>query len=119
MKRLVFCSIFTVLGLLIAKPNNEILYSHDLKSTGVYVTVAGAAGVNSTKTSEPAVSGQGEMRFKVLYTSAHLPEKAKKVLVSAHGGFAVDRRQGHGETYFALPGAGIIQISSEFKTSEM
>ena len=116
MKQLLFCSIFTVLGLFIAKPNDAILYSHDLKSTGLYVTVAGTAGVNHTKTSEPAVSGQGKMRFKVLYTSAHLPEKAKKVLVSAHGGFAVDRRQAHGETYFALPGAGIVQISADFKT---
>src|SRR5437899_795856 len=64
----------------------------------------------------PGISGQGLMRFRVLYTSSSLPEEARKVLVKAHGGFAVDRRTGRGETYFALPGAGILQISSDLKT---
>jgi len=64
----------------------------------------------------PGVSGQGKMKFKVLYTSDHLPPEAQKVLKDAHGGFAVDRRPGREETYFALPGAGILQISSDFKT---
>jgi hypothetical protein len=41
------------------------------------------------------------------------------VLKAAHGGFAVDRRKGHGETYFALPGAGIIQISADLKQASM
>lgn len=66
-----------------------------------------------------AVSGQGKMRFRVLVTSERLPEEARRVLVSAHGGFAVDRRQGKGEAYFALPGAGILQISSDMKTIRM
>ena len=64
----------------------------------------------------PGISGEGKMRFRLLYTSEHLPGEAKKVVVKAHGGFAVDRRPGKGETYFALPGAGIIQISGDFKT---
>jgi hypothetical protein len=64
----------------------------------------------------PGVSGQGNMRFSVLYTSTHLPAKAQAVLVKAHGGFAVDRRPGQGETYFALRGVGILQISSDLKT---
>jgi hypothetical protein len=67
----------------------------------------------------PGVSGQGELKFKVLYTSDHLPPEAQKVLKDAHGGFAVDRRPGKEETYFALPGAGVIQISSDFKTISM
>jgi hypothetical protein len=67
----------------------------------------------------PGVSGQGAMKFKVLYTSDHLPPEAQKVLKDAHGGFAVDRRPGQDETYFALPGAGILQISSDFKTISM
>jgi len=62
------------------------------------------------------VSGQGKMRFRVLYTASELPEEALKVLTAAHGGFAVDRREGKGETYFALPGAGILQISADLKT---
>jgi hypothetical protein len=64
----------------------------------------------------PGVTGQGELKFKVLYTSDHLPPEAQKVLKDAHGGFAVDRRPGKEETYFALPGAGILQISSDLKT---
>jgi len=64
----------------------------------------------------PGISGQGEMKFSVLYTSDRLPPEARKVLVNAHGGFAVDRREGKEETYFALPGAGILQISSDLKT---
>jgi hypothetical protein len=59
------------------------------------------------------------MRFKLLFTSDQLPEEAKKVLVSAHGGFAVDHRPGKEETYFALPGAGILQISSDMKTIKL
>jgi hypothetical protein len=65
------------------------------------------------------ISGQGTLRFRVLYTSAHLPPEAQKVLASAHGGFAVDIRQGKGETYFALKGAGIIQISSDLKSTRL
>ncbi|HTV56581.1 MAG TPA: twin-arginine translocation signal domain-containing protein, partial [Terriglobia bacterium] len=58
----------------------------------------------------PGVSGQGDFRFRVLRTSADLPKQAQQVLVKAHGGFAVDRRPGQGETYFFLPGAGILEI---------
>ena len=67
----------------------------------------------------PGISGQGEMRFRLLHASDHLPPEARKVLINAHGGFAVDRRPGHGETYFALPGAGILRISSDLKTVEL
>ena len=67
----------------------------------------------------PGISGQGKMRFRLLYSSDHLPEAARKVLPSAHGGFAVDRRPGRGEIYFALPGAGILQISADLKTVRM
>jgi hypothetical protein len=49
----------------------------------------------------------------VLLTSAGLPEPARKVLASAHGGFAVDHRPGKGDTYFALPGAGILRIDAD------
>jgi hypothetical protein len=58
------------------------------------------------------VTGQGALRFRVLVTSASLPEAARKVLTSAHGGFAVDRRPGKGDTYFALPGAGILRLNA-------
>ena len=70
-------------------------------------------------TASSGVSGQGKMRFRVLYTSEHLPSEAQKVLTSAHGGFAVDIRPGKGETYFALKGAGIIQISSDLTSTRL
>ncbi len=75
----------------------------------------------STAQNAPSVSGQGKYRFRVLYTSTHLPAEAQApaVLKAAHGGFAVDRRKGQGEIYFALPGAGIIQISSDLKSTRM
>jgi hypothetical protein len=66
-----------------------------------------------------SVSGTGKMRFHVLYTSQNLPPEAQAVLKSAHGGFAVDTRPGKGEIYFALKGAGIVQISSDLKTTRM
>lgn len=79
------------------------------------------AGTNSLmgQTGAPGISGNGKYRFRVLYTSSHLPEIAQKVLKAAHGGFAIDRRPGRGEVYFALPGAGIIQISADLKSTKM
>src|SRR5512147_195469 len=76
----------------------------------------GSAGsLPPSKPSPTAISGNGKMKFRVLHTSDHLPEEARSVLVSAHGGFAVDHRPGRGETYFALAGAGILQISADLK----
>jgi len=61
------------------------------------------------------VSGTGALRFRVLLTAAVLPAEARKVLVSAHGGFAVDHRPGREETYFALPGAGILRLGADLR----
>lgn len=72
-----------------------------------------------TSAQSELTSGQGKMTFKVRYTSSHLPEEAQSVLKGAHGGFAVDLRSGKGETYFALKGAGIIQIGSDLKKTRM
>lgn len=60
------------------------------------------------------VSGQGVLKFRLLYSSEHLPGLAQSAIERAHGGFAVDRREGRGEIYFALPEAGIIQIGRNF-----
>jgi hypothetical protein len=65
------------------------------------------------------ISGQGKYKFRVLFNSSHLPAEAQKVLKAAHGGFAIDSRKGKGDIYFALPGAGIIQISSDLKSTKM
>ena len=66
-----------------------------------------------------ATSGQGVYEFKVAYKGSHLPSEAQAVLEKAHGGFAVDRRDGKGEVYFSLPGAGIIQVSSDLSNTRM
>jgi len=74
---------------------------------------------SNAQTGPGGISGQGKMKFRVLYTSDHLPPEAQTVLKGAHGGFAVDTREGKGETYFSLKGAGIIQISNDFKTTRL
>jgi len=66
-------------------------------------------------TGAKGVSGTGAFRFRVLLTAAALPDEARRVLVSAHGGFAVDHRAGKEETYFALPGAGILRLGADLK----
>jgi hypothetical protein len=88
------------------------------------LTIGWIAGYNTpTRAAQgspaTAISGQGRMRFRVLYTSEHLPAEARKALTGAHGGFAVDLRPGRGETYFSLKGAGIIQISSDLRSTRM
>ena len=85
------------------------------------LAVSWMIGHEAATSAASKMSGQGKMTFKVLYTSSHLPAEAQKeaVLKAAHGGFAVDRRPGKGETYFALPGAGIIKISADMKSTKM
>lgn len=78
-----------------------------------------AAVETNAAASNGMTSGDGDLKFKVRYTSGHLPKEAQEVLVNAHGGFAIDRRANQGETYFALPGAGIIQISADLGTTRM
>ena len=98
----------------------------DGESAAVDVLVAvqdGAERAPNTKPDVPAspqgISGQGELRFRVLYTADHLPGLAQSVIERAHGGFAVDRREGRGEIYFALPEAGILQLSRDFRLVRM
>lgn len=111
------CSVFVVF-VVIAAWGNSRLEAHP----GHEHLVAGEAtvlsGMQSTATGD-AISGQGAMRFRVLYTSDRLPERAREVLVSAHGGFAVDRRPGRGEVYFALPGAGILRVSADLESIDL
>lgn len=95
------------------------LRAHDHRQFGLCRQRVAAAATSPKAASAASVSGQGKMRFRVLYTAEHLPQEAAKVLVSAHGGFAVDRREGRGDVYFALPGAGIIQISGDLKRIQL
>jgi hypothetical protein len=92
-----------------------------MKRIVVGALFAGLLAVGWSWSSEAAamVSGQGDLKFRVLYTSSILPAKAQEVLEKAHGGFAVDRREGQGQTYFALPGAGILRIDPDLKTVDL
>ncbi len=65
------------------------------------------------------VSGDGALRFAVLYTRDHLPEATQPHLEKLHGGFGVDRRDGRGATYFAVPGAGIVRLSADLGKAEL
>ena len=87
---------------------------------GQYTLISTKAETKAAEGAATAkVSGQGDYKFRVLHGRDLLPTEALKVLKSAHGGFAIDRRQGKGEIYFALPRAGIIQISSDFSSAKM
>src|SRR5207244_13530172 len=90
---------------LAAHPHHRLLPSQEASTPPPGTIAPGAKGV----------SGQGALRFRVVLTAAQLPEEARKVVVSAHGGFAVDHRPGKEETYFALPGAGLLRMSADMK----
>lgn len=107
------CSWAVVLSL---SASSLTLFSHDHRSAVAFTAAGGMQGATTEEAAQGAVSGQGAMKFRVLHTSKRLPEKARKVLAAAHGGFTVDRRPGRGETYFALAGAGILRISADLKT---
>ena len=113
---LVFCILAVLVGLSSrAVPVRGHHIPHDVSASPAQASEASDAKSGTV----PGISGRGKMKFRLLYSSDHLPEEARKVLASAHGGFAVDRRSGKGETYFALPGAGILQISADLKTVRM
>lgn len=76
-------------------------------------------GFEKARAAGEQVSGQGKFKFRVLYRGDHLPQEAQAVLKGAHGGFVTDLRPGKGETYFALKGGGIIQISKDLKSTRM
>ncbi len=74
---------------------------------------------NANDISPDKVSGDGEFKFRVFQTNAILPDEAQAHLVKAHGGFAVDRRDGKGEVYFALPNVGIIRVASDLSSTTL
>jgi hypothetical protein len=83
------------------------------------ILLAAAWAAASGSQAAAAASGHGRLRFRVLHTASFLPPEARKVLPQAHGGFAVDQRPGRGEIYFALKGAGILQISADLSSARL
>ncbi|HEX5482062.1 MAG TPA: hypothetical protein VFZ08_05495 [Terriglobia bacterium] len=99
-------------GLAIAAGAENVAFGESLAPAGV----ANSDATESATAPAPGISGQGRMKFRVKHNSSLLPAAAQKVLVKAHGGFAVDRRPGRGETYFFLPGAGILRIAPDLNS---
>jgi len=100
------CTLLALLGIGAAR-----LYAHDARPYASATQAPAATGAKPA--SVPGISGQGKLKFRVLYTSEHLPEEARKVLVKAHGGFAVDRRPGEiglGARHAIFQGMGETKI---------
>ncbi|MEO0478388.1 MAG: hypothetical protein AAF196_02790 [Planctomycetota bacterium] len=65
-------------------------------------------------------SGSGPLKFEVGLTAEALPAEVfepnphaqgdRPILRFAHGGFAYDHREGHGDVYWFLQGAGILRV---------
>jgi hypothetical protein len=91
------------------------VFAHPHAAVAAPQSAASPAPAGAIDPAAKGVSGTGALRFRVLLTSASLPDEARRVLVSAHGGFAVDHRPGKEETYFALPGAGILRLGADLK----
>jgi hypothetical protein len=89
----------------------------------LFAAIAGGGWLFTAELASTAAAekttGHGKMKFKLLRHSEILPAEAKAVLEKAHGGFAVDRRSGQGETYFALPGAGILEVSKDMSAVKL
>jgi hypothetical protein len=77
------------------------------------------ADATSASAAAGKTTGQGDLKFKVIYSTGDLPEATAPGILSAHGGFAVDRREGKGEIYWALPKVGILRISNDLKTIDV
>lgn len=77
----------------------------------------------SERSSAVGRSGSGELTFEVAVRSDRLPQAVfaenphagggRTILEGAHGGFAFDYREGRGEVYWFLQGAGVLRISAD------
>ncbi|MCY4569790.1 MAG: hypothetical protein OXD49_15955, partial [Candidatus Poribacteria bacterium] len=112
MRRIVFL-IFAITFIIVGQIYGHVT-EHPPTETGDFRFVA-----HHEASDMKLMSGQGALKFKVLYMRDHFPPEVVAAIDKAHSGFDVDRREGKGETYFALPGVGIIQISADLKTTRL
>ena len=63
-------------------------------------------------------SGQGRFTFSYSDDLRGLPEKALAFEEKLHGGFAVDKRPGHGDVYYGMPGHGILKTAPDLTSQE-
>ena len=64
-------------------------------------------------------SGQGSFVFTYRHDLHTVPTAAESCEVNLHGGFAVDRRSGHGQIYYGMPGSGLLRISPDLKRQDL
>ena len=77
-----------------------------MKRISILASFAGllAIGYVLSANGNTAVSGQGKMKFKLLYKSDHLPPEAQKFLKGAHGGFSRGSAEGQGRDLLRAEG---------------
>jgi hypothetical protein len=89
----------------------------------VFLALLATAWISSNSARSNAattgISGQGKMKFKVLYTSSHLPAEAQKRTDQRPwrlcGRYAAGKRR----NVFSLKGAGIIQVAGDMKSTRL
>ena len=65
------------------------------------------------------LSGQKPFEFALRADLCNLPAAAQACEVNLHGGFAVDTRAGYGQTYYGMPGCGIMRIDADLQRQEI
>ena len=66
----------------------------------------------------PKKSGQPPFEFSHCQDLHSLPQEALSHEEGLHGGFAVDRRSGHGHIYYGMAGCGLLRVSPDLATQE-
>ncbi|MBI3959184.1 MAG: hypothetical protein HY328_10265 [Chloroflexi bacterium] len=64
-------------------------------------------------------SGERPFAFSLCEDLYTLPEKVVPSEVRLHGGFAVDKRPGHGQIYYGMPGCGLLRISPDLTSQAL
>ncbi len=85
------CSLFVALAIAAALGGSP-LEAHPGHKHLVAAGTGALSASGARSTVPDGISGQGAMRFRVLYASERLPDKAREVLASAHGGFFASAR---------------------------
>ncbi len=63
-------------------------------------------------------TGNQPFEFSYAEDLRTLPSAARSQEEKLHGGFAVDKRPGHGEVYYGMPGHGLLRVSADLTTQE-
>jgi hypothetical protein len=69
--------------------------------------------------SQKKQSGQAPFVFAHCEDLHSLPKQALAVEEKLHGGFAVDKRPGHGQIYYGMPERGLLRISADLTSQDL